>query len=640
MKKILFFATALLALASCTSNDFVGNEDVGKANTDAPLSFSFNMPAPTRGTSADAGLLSNQFVVWGEKSETNAAAATGNLVFKNYLVKYAENTAFTTTSNTRNWEYVGITATADENTNIEPDAGTTAQTIKYWDYSATKYTFTAVSALPTDISSGKVKITKTESGTTVYDKGYTIEVTDAADLDHLYFADRVEIAKSTNDDRTQENLYGGIVKFTFRNAISKVRVGMFETIPGYDVKIDKFYYDNRTDPTFAQMGSPNTTNFVANVPNYAPASGKTSVAGTFTVKYFEKNTTNDAAGISNHATISFAGSGTTNPYLTLGTNINSATKLAETTAQPTWDTEGGTFSTVFPQEANTTNLKLKVDYTLSNSISGETITVTGATAEIPAQYLQWKPNFKYTYIFKISDNTNGTTGSSGDPAGLYPITFDAVLIAAEDGNTEYITTVSEPSITTYAKGSAVTTNGEYAAGEKIYTVVEDNSGLATLSATNMKLYTVTTSDATNFPISEASVAEAIAEYPCLTTEGRTNAKIKFTESSFTYGKTVIDSNGSTITMDEDNNVVADFTTAAGTTYAIQYIKSAVTYEVDEGKEYTETEYNAAGTLYTDAAGTTEATSWTSGTKYYKRIGVNDVGVYAYKIVKVKASGSK
>ncbi|MBQ8656422.1 MAG: membrane lipoprotein lipid attachment site-containing protein [Prevotella sp.] len=636
MKKYLFFATALLALASCTSNDYLGDEAIGTANKQAPISFGFEVPTPTRSSGVEAATaLSNQFIVWGEKSEAGGSAATaGNLVFKNYLVRWTDNTAYTTTSNTKNWEYVGITATSNENTNISPNSGTTAQTIKYWDYGADNYTFTAVSALPADITGGKVKITKTESGSAVSDKGYTIEVTDEADLEHLYFADRQQISKGIGADRTAVNAYGGNVTLTFRNAITKVRVGMFETIPGYDVKIDKFYYVDDAAPTFATMTTEGTTNFVANVPNYAPASGKTSVAGTFTVKYYPKNDDNDAAGITNHPTVSFAGSATIKNYLTLGTNINDAAKLNETSALPTFDKTDGAFSIAFPQETNDKNLKLKVDYTLSNSISGETIKVKGATAEIPAQYLKWRANFKYTYIFKISDQTNGKTGEEG-PAGLYPITFDAVVVAAEDGSTEYVTTVSEPSITTYAKGSAVTTNGEYAAGEKIYTVVEDESGLATLSSTNMKLYTVTTTDATNFPITETSVAEALAEKTCMTKAQLENAKIQLTDGTFNYGKTVIDSDGSTITMHETNNVVADFTTVSGNVYVIEYTKTPATYYVDEGNTYADaTAFENAGTLYTDAEATTVAESWTYGTTYYKRTGVKNVGTYAYKIIKI------
>ena len=106
--------------------------------------------------------------------------------------------------------------------------------------------------------------------------------------------------------------------------------------------------------------------------------------------------------------------------LILGTNTSLVTTdapLGTTTTLPTWDTSGGAFTPVFPQAGNTTNLTLKCNYTLYNSISGETIDVTGATAVIPSQYLQWKPNFRYTYLFKISENTNGTTGH--DVVGFY-----------------------------------------------------------------------------------------------------------------------------------------------------------------------------------------------------------------------------
>jgi len=308
----------------------------------------------------------------------------------------------------------------------------------------------------------------------------------------------------------------------------------------------------------------------------------------------------------------------------MSTLSNSKT-LGISAASPTWDTEGGTFTSVLPQIDNTTNMKLKVDYTLWNDVSKETIQITGKTVEVPAKYLAWKPNFKYTYLFKITDDD------------LYPITFDAVVVEAEDGQAEYITTVTEPSITTYAKGSKVITNNEYDAGEKVYAVVEDGGSLATLSATNMLLYEVTTTDATNFPITEASVAEAIAMYPVMTAAEQTNAKIKFTASSFNYGNTIIGEDGSTVSMHSTNNVVADFTVATGKTYAIQYIKTAATYGNDGGKTYADdAAFAAAGTLYTDAACTTVAASRTDGTtKYYKKTHVTAVGTYAYKIVRVK-----
>ena len=162
----------------------------------------------------------------------------------------------------------------------------------------------------------------------------------------------------------------------------------------------------------------------------------------------------------------------------------------------------------------------------------------------------------------------------------------------------------------------------------------------------MKLYTVTTTDASNFPITEASVAEAIAEYPIMTTAEQTAAKIKFTVSSFNYGKTIVAEDGAIVEMDATNNVVASFTGEAITSpssapqyYAIEYVMTPAAYGNDGGKTYADaTAFNAAGTLYKEAACTNvaDATYYTehSGETYYKKTHVTAVGTYAYKIVKV------
>ena len=108
-----------------------------------------------------------------------------------------------------------------------------------------------------------------------------------------------------------------------------------------------------------------------------------------------------------------------------------------------------------PQNANA--LTLKIDFTLvSRDGTGETINMTGATAVIPATYAKWLPNYKYTYIFKISDNNNASSGQS--ITGLYPITLDAVVTDAVDGTQTTITTVATPSVTTYQKGHVASSN--------------------------------------------------------------------------------------------------------------------------------------------------------------------------------------
>ena len=629
MRKLFFFATALIALASCSNDEFVGDKTKGEDVGNIPISFAFDVPAATRAAgSVAAGLLNNQFIVWGEKNESGKNAPTdGNLVFPNYKVTYGANSAYSTTSNTMDWEYVGSGWTATQAGSIKMNSTavtTNDQTIKYWDYAASSYTFTAVSANPEDIENGRVVINKLTSGTsTEYDKGYTVTLSKTAGsgstpdiypkLSDLYFSDRNQIGQGTGKDRTAKDAYGGNVTFNFRNSLTQVRAGVYETVPGYSVTAIKFYVTSNAE---AKSGS--TSAFGAIAHNVG-----TNFEGTLTVTYYDATD----ADTKNHPKLTFSGTTPANDLI-LGTNMNTLSTsktLGISAASPTWDTEGGTFTSVLPQIDNTTNMKLKVDYTLWNDVSKETIQITGKTVEVPAKYLAWKPNFKYTYLFKITDDD------------LYPITFDAVVVEAEDGQAEYITTVTEPSITTYAKGSKVITNNEYDAGEKVYAVVEDGGSLATLSATNMLLYEVTTTDATNFPITEASVAEAIAMYPVMTAAEQTNAKIKFTASSFNYGNTIIGEDGSTVSMHSTNNVVADFTVATGKTYAIQYIKTAATYGNDGGKTYADdAAFAAAGTLYTDAACTTVAASRTDGTtKYYKKTHVTAVGTYAYKIVRVK-----
>ena len=506
MKKYFYLATALVALAACSGNEYLGDQDALNANGQSPITFGFDVPTPTRASGSTAATaLSNQFVVWGEKNESDgnkaiaagtvSTARSGDLVFPNYQVNWVNN-ALSTTSNSSGWEYVGYThsdteSTDDYQTNISPCYGA-EQTIKYWDMAASKYVFTAVSAKPADIGTGKVKITKTTSNeTSVYNKGYSVVVTDMADLAHLYFSDRVDMAPGTNP-----------VTLTFRNSISQVRVGMYETVPGYDVKVTKFYYaasHASATPAFSDMTSYDKAYFVADVPNVSPAAEKTSVAGTFNVNYFLKNDDNDAAGITNHPTVSFAPTAGSDSKITLslGAGVYN-TKLNESSATPTYDKAAGAFTTVFPQEDNTTNLKLKIDYQLSNTTTGETINLTAKTAEVPAQYLKWKPNYKYTYIFKISDND------------LTPITFDAVQIEAENGNVEYITTVSEPSITSYANESAVTSDNEYKTKNNIYVAVVDGSTNPALTVnTNADLYFVTIEDGALQGISESTVANAL-----------------------------------------------------------------------------------------------------------------------------------
>lgn len=632
MKKVLFFATALLALASCTSDDFLG--ETPKPTNEATISFGFDVPTPTRSSGVDAATaLGNQFIVWGEKNEANYEA--GDVVFKNYLVNWTNNTAYTTTSNTKNWEYVGITSTYGDN--VLSNNGGVAQTIKYWDYGASNYVFTAVSAKQDDISAGDVTIEKIAASNANYGwygKGYTLTLTGNADPSKIYIADRIRIEQGNGTDREAPNAYGGHVTFTFRNLLSQIRVAMYETIPGYTVKIDKFYYVNNANPTFATMGTEGTDMFYANVPNVLTTSG-----ATLTVRYNGSNT-----AIENQPTVAVGGA-TVNNYLALGDgedgNLKATTVLGESKTLATFDYTNKAFTSVFPQEANQKNLKLKVDYTLTASDTGEEIKVTGATAEIPFEYLQWKPNFKYTYYFKISDNTNGSTG--GGVTGLYPITFDALVVVAEDGTAEYITTVSEPSITTFGvdatSGKYVTDGSDYANGKDIYATIMDNSAVVTPElGTNVNVYKVVDTSADDaFVISEAAVAETLAEtanagsHKITATNINADASTNFTAAPDEV-TTVPGEDGVDITIN-----ALKLTGVKAGTYAIEYVKTARVYTytaVASG-----TPLIAGNTYYTTAddaatAFTANGSEDSSTTTYYTRA-ITTPGVYVYKIVIVQ-----
>lgn len=652
---------ALAALVSCSSDDFVGDQTLRESNENAAISFNLNVPSVTRADATGATAaehLSNQFIVWGEKNEINAgetganvniAAGTtgreGHLVFKNYLVDWVNNSAYTTTSNTKGWEYVGLKLNdgdaSPQTTNyinyIHDNSGGGEQTIKYWDYGASSYTFTAVSALPADITAGYVNITKKTTGTNVYDKGYTVELTADSHLDNLYFSERQSITQSANTDRTQTNTYGGNVTFRFHNVVSKVRVAMYETIPGYTVTINKFSVDNDgADPAFSEMTDEVPTNFAANLKNYT-----SGIAGTVNVTYVASGTNQ------NYPIVSFTptGGGTMENVLTLGTGLKAGITIGETATGATYDKAEKAYTRVYPNEVNQQNLKLKLSYTLTAPVTGETIVINDKTAVIPSQYLQWKSGYAYTYLFKITDDD------------LYPITFDAVEIAGEDGAAEYITIVNEPSITTFgvknnkyiAEHGTVEAPYDYPASTAVYAVVEDGSSLATLNGDNMMLYTVTTENATSFPITAASVAEALIEAPTMNATQAAAAKIKFpTNPALTYQNTVPGEDGITITLDESLNKAAMFTTATtATVYALVYQKTAATYNWDSGQEYTDSDsdhdsddFTAAGALYTrTGAGTEEspygytlATSYVSGTTYYKPTAVSNKGEYVVKIV--------
>lgn len=627
-KKIFFAAVALAALASCTSDDFVGEKTSPEtSNTPGAIRFESGTPSITRSEGATAAEeLGYKFKVYGVKKTgsnysnvfaTDQYSETNDYNASPYWVWYTANTAASTTSNTSNWDYVGTDGGSyGTNDGITDNRVTlnTDQTIKYWDYSADQYEFVAYSA-----TVGEPTITK-------YNKdGFTISAT-AAELAGLYVADKLTISTKNNAATKPSsgfNQIGNIVQFTFRAAAAKVRLGIYETIPGYVVQNVSF----RPSGTITGFTSASTTNAILSGSFNGSSS---SVTATYDVTYASSSP--QIAIFTRNSSATDFRSG----YFDFGT-FASGTSIGESSTSPTWaganadPSNAPYYQSVLPNTDNVANMILYVDYDLYNTVTHETIKVTGAKAVVPEMYMKWNPNYAYTYLFKISDNTNGTTGTENtSPEGLFPITFDAVTIAATDGQeVGTITTVSTPAITTYQEGSVVdkeeTGVSEHGityahANGPIFITVNTNGTtngtLADLTADNIKLYTVDsgTTEADLILTTKTKTAVPSGNDDVLSIPASGDNEIK-QGITFTVGK------------------YAKFTPTASTTYAVEYLKIDEVTGVTAGTTVVTGYYTRTGTSapYTYTKITTADTKAETGTTYY-------TVVPQYKIIKV-ASGS-
>lgn len=476
MKKFfsILSALVLVTLFGCTNDEIVGNNTSVNPKGAGAIAFSGGSSMITRTTSygaTAAAKLGNTFVVYGTKHVTaeDKTATNDAIVFNNFQIKWTSASAGSNESNASDWGYIGLQAYDNTPSN---------QGIKYWDYSATNgHTFYAFSSsdisYPKNEVNDKVLVSKTTSDeTSLYNKGYAVTIKNGASLNNLYFSDRVPVAKAD---------YDKTVNFTFRNVATLLRVGFYETIPGYKVQIDRFYIDDDATAavtSFAAMKDAKTDGFYASLQNV-----KGSTDQTVNVTYYD----NSDPTIENRAKLTNP-TGGYNYALKLGNASSIIDKeLSTTAASPTW--VNSEYTSVFPFEANTNPLLMKLDFTMyAEDGSPDVIHVRGARAVVPAEYMKWKSNFAYTYIFKISDKTNGTTGSVDanddptDPEGLKPITFDAITCDLTEEVQQTISSVSSNSITTYAEGAVA---NEYTASKPIYVVISNSSTGAVITPTGL-----------------------------------------------------------------------------------------------------------------------------------------------------------
>ena len=664
MKKFnwLFTALAGLVLTCCTGEDLSETPPVVKPpKQDVPILFSFTRGNTTRATdeyitgAEAAKLLGYKFVVTGFKGPETATP--GSIVFDNYLVEYAENTANTTESNSSNWEYVNKGVIPHATTN-----GITKQTIKYWDYSVGQYDFFAWSTggketiytgnpsanqvLVTNIQPNSKTKTWTEaSGDDPARIAYTFTGT-AAVLSQCYISDLVTVNKEGNAGVGEVTGYDQPVTLKFRQLGTKVRIGLYETIPGYSVRDVRFYT--------AAVSTSEDDNGQLTPTLFTTTANEIYTEGTYKVYFptidnpddadnnqahikFEPKVNDDQTTQTQATTIDWEGLNYT--IRESGEHSNDPEYIGRSSNTATFAVSADkNYYKVFLPNQNGTNLNLRVNYTLESiDGSGEKITVKGATATVPSIYTQWKAGYAYTYLFKISDKTNGYTGAydptkpdditvNSDPAGLYPITFDAVVVNAEedDQTQETITLVSTPSITTYQEGSNVVNNNEYEATNPIYVVVTDGNTENTPDLENAKvqrltdkavLYTIPAGkteaevvDALQMQDDDAEAGTIKGRSGLVLTDATTSANVKLT-SQVKYGV-----DGNIITVGTAK--VAKFTPAANTTYAFVYTKTNPTTTTEVFQPVTKAKGESVAGLYRWQMGNPPAGDVQAGVKYF------------------------
>lgn len=492
--------------------------------------------------------LGNSYIV------TGYTVSDGNstLVFDHYKVNYVNGSAGSSSSNTQGWEYVGQT----------PDSlsDASSQEIKYWDIGA-KYIFVA-------FSKGEGKANFTRVVNTTINNGNNSPAADNSafriqgkitDIEGAYYADLLVVQPGGEKP---------VVTPKFKHLGAKIRLAMYETIPGYSVTDIRFYRDNSAEH------ATDVNPILYQSQEFFPAADATGVV------YVAYPSIDSRTAIVSNPSVD-----SRTKYLSFEGGLDYVSKenkeqidgnvyLGRSSSQPSYSV----IAIDIPASTGTPlPINMKVDYTLvPTDGAGERIYVHGATASVPAAYTKWAANSMYTYIFKISDQTAGSTG--GGVTGLYPISFDAVAVSGlYDDAQETVTTVTGPSITTYQKNMAITSNGENVYNnENLYIVVDQsNSTPMLVKGTNINLFTVKYSGYEPDRVTETLVAQCFArgnasdnifEY----TEGTNRIVLVRDNGLLTDGLTSIPAQdsqtGKAITVN-----CASFVPQTYTKYAIQYV---------------------------------------------------------------------
>ena len=423
MRKLLLITACSALIASCTNDTELngGNNSESKQNTIGFEVLHRNNITTKAGKSnlQDAGHYN--FGVFAYK---NISGSSSQQVMNNYLVGYKGNNvgynltdANQTTLSSSNWAYEKLGYSEytydgsdgyykkDETFYMSNNAN---QYLKYWDKSSESVDFYAYA--PYINGDQTATFAPDTKKMTIGNDGIKDGYDDRSKHEFMYA--NTTVAKAN---------YNKEVQLAFKRISAKMQIKFYEDIAGYQVQILDLKEDN--------------TSGVCAAPAIAPTGEETA---------YTYGTLYHSAG----ATIDFSSA---NPLLSLTGNTKftrestngECLRFNVPTANPigTDKNNASPSSTTYyliPINQDNTGLTFHVTYKLTAEDTKETITVRNATVHVPYSACNWTSNHSYTYIFKITKNSTGTTGSDqnidpSDPTpktekALYPIVFDECTI--------------------------------------------------------------------------------------------------------------------------------------------------------------------------------------------------------------------
>ena len=446
-------------MAACTNDVDYSSSDQGNPNNTIGFQV-LGRNSITRAKSLqDAGHYN--FGVFAYKSSDNV-----NNVMSNYLVGYmddakgykksgsttgdqpgvADGQSYWMYEGLGNKEYFGTYAGGALTTFYT--SNNEKQFLKYWDKGAEFTCFYAYAPyVGSDDAAKRVTYVDGQAQSATGDDTYVMNIPNGTIVAGYDDASRYEFMYASAKVLKAE--YGHDVSLDFNRLVAKVNIKFWEDIPGYKVRIldlkEGTYKGVQAAASIKENG--------AGI--YGYKGGKYYVSNGVKIKFDDGQKTGiirqyNGATAGKEAPLVFDAP----TDAKIGENRYAASKSATTYyAIPKGSSEDvlADNSTDFTEAETTPNGDLAltgftfhVSYELTADDSGERIIVKDATVHVPCEYCNWKENTHYTYIFKITTNSNGSTAEPPtiDPTdpevptvqSLYPIVFDNCTVQDWDEN--------------------------------------------------------------------------------------------------------------------------------------------------------------------------------------------------------------